>query len=162
MQLTCQFLVAFLSHRKYSSLRPWHPGRPVMGFPGGPSGKESICQCRRCGFNPWVGKIPQRRKWQPTPVFLPGKCDGQRSLEGYSPQGHKRARHGLHPLFIFSVCVPSSDFLQPRVVQPARVLLPRHFPGRNTGVGCCFSSTSSLEGSFFNRDHGLQTRNTNV
>jgi len=37
------------------------------------SGKESACQCRRCGFDPWVGKIPWRRKWQPTPVFLPGK-----------------------------------------------------------------------------------------
>ena len=39
-------------------------------------GKESACQCRRwkrCGFDPWVGKIPWRRKWQPTPVFLPGK-----------------------------------------------------------------------------------------
>ena len=41
----------------------------------------------------WVGKIPWRRKWQPTPVFLPGKSHGQRSLEGYSPQGHKRVGH---------------------------------------------------------------------
>ena len=45
------------------------------------SGKESTCQCRRHGSNPWVGKIPWRRKWQPTPVFLPGKSHGQRSLE---------------------------------------------------------------------------------
>ena len=47
-----------------------------MGFPGGSDGKEPTCQCRRwkkCGFNPWVRKIPWRRKWQPTPVFLPGK-----------------------------------------------------------------------------------------
>ena len=44
-----------------------------------------IClQCRRSGFNPWVGKIPWRRKWQPTPVFLPGKSHGQRNLLGYS------------------------------------------------------------------------------
>ena len=41
------------------------------------SGKESSCQCRRHGFNPWVGKIPWRRKWQPTPVFLPGKFHGR-------------------------------------------------------------------------------------
>ena len=43
-----------------------------MGFPGGSSGKESTCQCRRHGFNPnpWVTKIPWRRKWQPTPIFL--------------------------------------------------------------------------------------------
>ena len=39
----------------------------------------------RSRFNPWVGKIPWRRNWQPTPVFLPGESHGQRSLEGYSP-----------------------------------------------------------------------------
>ena len=47
-----------------------------MGFPCGSDGKEPTCQCRRWkrfGFNPWVRKIPWRRKWQPTPVFLPGK-----------------------------------------------------------------------------------------
>ena len=50
-----------------------------MGFPHGASGKESACQCRRhrrCRFDPWIGKIPWRRKWQPTPVFLPGKSHG--------------------------------------------------------------------------------------
>ena len=50
--------------------------------------KESGCQCRRRwrhGFNSWVGKIPWRDKWQPTPVFLPGESPGQRSLVGYSP-----------------------------------------------------------------------------
>ena len=41
------------------------------------------------GFNPWVGKFPWRRKWQPTPVFLPGECHGLRSLAGYSPWGHR-------------------------------------------------------------------------
>ena len=41
-------------------------------------------QCRRPGFDPWVGKIPWRRKWQPTPIFLPGESQGQRSLGGYS------------------------------------------------------------------------------
>ena len=44
-------------------------------------GKEPACQYRRLGFNPWVGKIPWRRNWQPTPVFLIGKSHGQRSLE---------------------------------------------------------------------------------
>ena len=44
------------------------------------SGKESACQYRRGRFNPWVGKIPWRSKWQPTPVFLPGKSHGHRSL----------------------------------------------------------------------------------
>ena len=46
-------------------------------------------QCRRPGFNSWVGKIPWRREWQPTPVFLPGKSHGQRSLAIYSPWGCK-------------------------------------------------------------------------
>ena len=43
------------------------------------------------GFHPWVGKIPWRRAWQPTPVFLPGESDGQRSLADYSPWGHKES-----------------------------------------------------------------------
>ena len=52
--------------------------------------KERIClQGRRRSFNSWVGKVPWRRKRQPTPVFLPGKSQGQRSLVGYSPQSHK-------------------------------------------------------------------------
>ena len=62
------------------------------GFLDGASGKEPICQCRRhkrCGFYPWVGKIPWRRTWKPIPVFSPGKSHGQRSLEGYGPQGHR-------------------------------------------------------------------------
>ena len=53
------------------------------------SGKEPICQFRRQGFDPWVGKIPWSRKWQPIPVLLPGKSHGRRSLVGYSPWGHK-------------------------------------------------------------------------
>ena len=53
------------------------------------SGKESTCQCRRHRFDPWVGRIPWRRKWQPTPVFLTGKSLGQRSLAGYSLWGRK-------------------------------------------------------------------------
>jgi len=44
-------------------------------------------QCRRPGFDPWAGKIPWRRKWQPTPVFLPGESHGWRSLVGYTPLG---------------------------------------------------------------------------
>ena len=56
------------------------------------SGTESTYQgrrCKRCGLASWVRKIPWRRKWQPTPVFLPGKSCGQRSLVGYSPWGCK-------------------------------------------------------------------------
>ena len=52
------------------------------------SGKEPACQAS-LGFDPWVGKIPWRRALQPRPVFLPGESHGQRSLVGYSPEGHK-------------------------------------------------------------------------
>ena len=51
----------------------------------------SCLQCRRPGFDSWVGKIPWRRIWQPTPVFLPGKSHGPRSLVGYCPWGHKES-----------------------------------------------------------------------
>ena len=63
----------------------------ILGFLGGASDKELACQCRRCkrrGFDPWVRKIPWRRKQQPTLVFLPRESHGQRSLAGYSPWGH--------------------------------------------------------------------------
>ena len=61
----------------------------IYGFPGSVGGKEPACQCRRHLFDPWVGKIPWRRAWQPTPLFLPRESHGQRSLVGYSPWGHK-------------------------------------------------------------------------
>ena len=65
---------------------------------GGTSSKYSTCQCRRhrrCRFDPWVGKIPWRRKWQPTPVFLPAEFHGQRSLAGYSPWTQRRVKTWL-------------------------------------------------------------------
>ena len=53
---------------------------------------QSAClQCKRPGFDPWVGKNPWRKKWQPTPVVLPGKSHGRRNLIGYSPWGHKES-----------------------------------------------------------------------
>ena len=64
----------------------------LLSEPDGASGKEPSCQCRRYkrpGLSPWVGEIPWSRKWQPTPVFLPGESHGQRSLVGYTPWGHK-------------------------------------------------------------------------
>ena len=63
-----------------------------MDFPDGTvSGKEPACQCRRPRFYPGVGKISWSREWQPTPVFLPGKFHGERSLVGYSSWGHKES-----------------------------------------------------------------------
>ena len=63
----------------------YRTGISIRGLPRWRSGKESACPCRRHRFDPWVEKIPWRRKQQPTPVFLPGKSHGQRSLAGYSP-----------------------------------------------------------------------------
>ena len=60
-----------------------------MGFPGGSIVK--CLECGRSGFDPWVRKIPWRRKWQPTPVLLPGKSSGQRSLKGCSSWGRKES-----------------------------------------------------------------------
>ena len=78
------------NYTEYTKRAPLRLRRYILGgFPGGTSGKESICQWRRHGFNSWVGKIPWRRAWQPTPVFLSGESQGKRSLMGSSPQGHK-------------------------------------------------------------------------
>ena len=68
----------------------------TAGFPGGTSGEEPSCQCRRhkrLGFDPWVRKIPWRRVWQPTPGFLPEEFQshGQGSLVGYSLWGCKES-----------------------------------------------------------------------
>ena len=88
VQILCQVQEQFLERNMhfidkvlYHSTR-WH------------GGKESACQCRRCWrceFDPWVEKIPWRRKWQPTPVFLPGKSHGEMRLTGYSPCGCKES-----------------------------------------------------------------------
>ena len=58
-----------------------------MGLPRWFSGKESAYQCKRHRFNPWVRKIPWRRAWHPTPVFMPGESHGQRSLVSYTLWG---------------------------------------------------------------------------
>ena len=75
----------------------------LTGLPRWPSWKGPACQSGRCKshrFDPWVGKIPWRRKWQPAPGFLLGKFQGQRSLAGYSPSGrrlgHNRATKCTH------------------------------------------------------------------
>ena len=87
-----------------NSLSKWNqesdPNNPLncmvlwwrLGLSWWRSDKESTCQCRRCGFDPWFRKIPWRRKWQPTPVFLPGEFQGQKSLAGYSPWRSQRVR----------------------------------------------------------------------
>ena len=74
----------------------------LEAFPGGSSGKQSACQCRRhnrLGFVLWVRKIPWSRKWQHTPGFLPQKLQGQRSLVGHRPWGHKESDISEHSTY---------------------------------------------------------------
>ena len=86
--LHCSTQDILVAARENSKLR--HLQSSLKEMAGGSVG--SVClQCGRPGFNPWVGKIPWRRKWQPTPVLLPGKSHGLRSLAGYSPWGRKES-----------------------------------------------------------------------
>ena len=79
----------------FKLLSPDSPGLSVCaGFPSG-SVVKNLPAMQETRVQALVGKFPWRRKWQPTPVFLPGKSDEQRSLEAYSPWGHKRTGHDL-------------------------------------------------------------------
>ena len=94
-------------------------GYPDLDFTSNHSGLPwwlrglSVClQCGRPGFDPWVGKIPWRRQWQPTPVLLPGKSYGLRSLVGYSPWGCKELDMTEQLHFHFLITLPPSFLLQ--------------------------------------------------
>ena len=103
---------------------------------GGTSGKEPTCQCRRhkrLRFDPWVRKIPWRRAWQPIPVFLPGKSHGQRSLVGYSPQGHKEsnmteATRPINNVMIVSSAQQKDSAIHIHAFALPRTLLPSRLP----------------------------------
>ena len=85
----------------------------TMSFPGGASGKEPACQCRRCNrrrFDPWVGKISWNRKWQPNPAFLPAESHGPRSLAGYTIHGIAKSRHDWSDLAHGLFKHPTSQF----------------------------------------------------
>ena len=84
-------LKAVLGFLKYNIIHIKTFLRDIWDFPGGSDGKASAYNAGDPGFNPQVGKISWRRKWQPTPVFLPGKSHGRRNLVGYSPCGHKES-----------------------------------------------------------------------
>ena len=86
------------------------------GLPRWLSGKESTCQCRRHEFDPWIRKIPWRRKWQPTPVFLPGKSHGQRSPVGYCHKSLAQLSDAITTTFI------------PYSTHPAHQPSQDHFP----------------------------------
>ena len=85
-----------------------NPSQETLSLPWWLSGKEPACQCRRPRFNPWVGKFPWRRKWQPTPVFLPGKFHAQRSLMHSSLWGLKEA-DTTEWVSIYTHCLSNTD-----------------------------------------------------
>ena len=105
----CSEMSQFLPPLWYLWVRTLSPSGLLTRSSGGANGKESTCQCRRSRINPWVGKIPWKREWQPTPVFLPGKSHGQRSLVSYT-LWICRVRHDwAHTDFIsFWLIYPSS------------------------------------------------------
>ena len=73
---------------------PTHLGRHTLtfgGFPGGSAGKESACNAGDLGSIPGLGRSPGGRKWQPTPIILPGKSHGQRNLVGYGAWCHQQS-----------------------------------------------------------------------
>ena len=77
--------------------------------------QESVrVQCRRPGFDLWVGKIPWRRKWKSIPVSLPGESHGQRSLAGYNPWGRKESdmteRLSSHMQGMINWFLPSKEY----------------------------------------------------
>ena len=89
----------FAARSKFCFLAFWLRSSLGWGLPRWHSGEESACQCRgrkRCRFDPWVGKIPWSRKWQPAPVFLTGKFRGWRILVGYSPWSCKESEATEH------------------------------------------------------------------
>ena len=115
-----------------------HP-TSVWGFPGGSVGKESACNSVDLGLIPRSVRFPWIRKWQLTPVFLPGESHGQGSLVGYRPQGHKQSdtteetEHARTPL----VCSLSRlTFMHwRRKWQPTPVFLPGESHGQRSLVG---------------------------
>ena len=84
----------------------------------GPGGKSVCLQCGRPGFEPWVGKIPWRRKRQSTPVLLPGKSHGQRSLVGYSLWGRKESDTTEQLHFHFHLHQPGEFIFQQHIFLP--------------------------------------------
>ena len=76
---------------EYKNLNSISKKKKKLGLPWWLRGYSIYLQCGGPGIDPWVGKIPWRRKWQPTPVFLPGESHGWKSLVGYSPWGRKES-----------------------------------------------------------------------
>ena len=106
--------------------------RYTKGLPRWFSGKESTCQCRRPDFDPWVGKIPWRRKWQPTPVFSSGKSHGQRAaVHGVASVGYdlvtkqQQDTHKFTSLPVFDVQFSGITYIQSLVQTSLLIYHPK-------------------------------------
>ena len=100
---------------------------PLWSF----GGREPACHCKTCRFSPWVRKIPWGRKWQPTPVFLPGKSKGQWSLVGYIVHGVTKSRTWLSDFtFTFYFHALEKDMATHSTVLAWRI------PGTGSLAGC--------------------------
>ena len=121
-EVVCKLFYVRMDGRSQGSISLKIKGR--LGLSWWLSGKACTCQCMRPGFEPWVREIPWRRKWEPTPVFLPGKFHGQRSLVGYSPWGCKRIGHNLAAKQPKGGWVPNSVFKQVALYHVNKLLDP--------------------------------------
>ena len=108
-------------------------------------------QCRRPRFDPWVGKIPWRRKWQSTPVFVPGESHGQRSLAGCSPWGRKELDTTEHltlsntfPWSSLTVFLQASGVIVPILQATYLRLWPAGWAG---SAGCQVLGQGQVQGS---------------
>ena len=121
----------------------------VKGFSGGSGVKNRPANAEDVGLIPASARFPWRRKWQPTPVILPGKSHGQRSQAGYSPWGSKRVGHTeqlsdnktysqAHSALCSAVTPVSPNSVQPCGPEPTRLPCPWNFSGNNAGVCCHF------------------------
>ena len=109
-----------------------------LGLPSWLSGKESTCQCRRCGFDSWVGKIPRKKVWQPTPIFLPGKSHEKRSLVGYNPWGHKESdtTERLTLSLSLHLFYGGPFLLHPKENSGSHIFLSDHFSSKRSSEKC--------------------------
>ena len=106
------------------------------GFPGGSDDKESACQCRRPRFDPWVGKIPWRRKWQPSPILLPGKIPWMEEHGGLQSMNSQRVGHDWATSLQYFFQEPILVHVLIHVLSSRLSRLPRWLSGKQAACWC--------------------------